>query len=166
MEDWRYIPVVKYLKFHYVNENDTDKELFFKEDWANLHTNLFWLKNKAAFHFQQSGPPLQQDPCNRVNLKKSINDINKRIKRVRYFLFTRFALNFNTYLVVLSQFEVALKLQKLHVSSSLFPFIEERIAPIGIVTNCWNNRKLFSIIRVRDIIRCSNMRDSNTLLKA
>ena len=82
VEDWRYIPVVKYLKFHYVNENETDKEMFFKEDWAHLHTNLFWLKNKAAFHFQQSGPPLQQDPCNRVNLRKSINDINKRIKKV------------------------------------------------------------------------------------
>ncbi len=83
MEDWRYIPVVKHLKLHYVNENETDVELFYKEDWANLHTNMFWLKNKAAFHFQQAGPPLQQDPCNAPNIRNSLNDINKRVKKAR-----------------------------------------------------------------------------------
>ncbi|CAH1791577.1 unnamed protein product [Owenia fusiformis] len=74
--DWRYVPVKKCFLLHYL-DNDGREDLF-PSNSIGLYQNVFATREKAAFHFQQSGPG--GDPYKVSNIRAVSLELDENIR--------------------------------------------------------------------------------------
>ncbi|XP_074641822.1 uncharacterized protein LOC141899427 isoform X2 [Tubulanus polymorphus] len=105
VKEWFYVPIVKKYLFHFTNQDETQKEMFFDNNPVWLYQNIFFKKEKAAFHFQQGATPDSCSPYTGPNLRIAFRIIDKKIRSeidnkrwidVHRWLLTKSLMNQNT----------------------------------------------------------------------
>ncbi|XP_060578920.1 uncharacterized protein LOC132735904 isoform X2 [Ruditapes philippinarum] len=78
IDGWRYVTLKKYFKLHFL-ESASRSEAFFPENPASFYQSVFLTKDRAAFHYQNSGPPHGGDPMSIANVRAVTNFIEKNM---------------------------------------------------------------------------------------
>ncbi|ESO97729.1 hypothetical protein LOTGIDRAFT_152822 [Lottia gigantea] len=78
IDGWRYVPVKKNFLLHFLNTDGIGQENMFAENSSGYYHSVFLSKDRAAFHFQNGGPPRSGDPMSDANIRSvslQLNDI-------------------------------------------------------------------------------------------
>lgn len=78
MDGWRYVTLKKHFQLHFL-ESGTRTELFYPENPAAFYQSVFLSKDRAAFHYQNFGPPQGGDPMSIANVRSVSYAIEKKM---------------------------------------------------------------------------------------
>ncbi|XP_052800800.1 uncharacterized protein LOC128231721 isoform X2 [Mya arenaria] len=76
IDGWRYVTLKKYFKLHFL-ENGARPEIFYPDDPASFFQSIFLSKDRAAFHYQNCGPPQGGDPMSLANVRAVTGHVEK-----------------------------------------------------------------------------------------
>ncbi|XP_053375797.1 uncharacterized protein LOC123534926 isoform X2 [Mercenaria mercenaria] len=78
VDGWRYVTLKKYFQLHFL-ESGSRSQTFYPENPAAFYQSVFLTKDRAAFHYQNSGPPHDGDPMSIANMRAVTNFIEKNM---------------------------------------------------------------------------------------
>ncbi|CAG5123721.1 unnamed protein product, partial [Candidula unifasciata] len=82
-DGWRYAPVVKHFLLHYIQDGGLGTETFFYDDPAYFYSTVFSSPERAAFHYQNGGPPRGGNPLNSSNVRSVVSSMNQKLLQSR-----------------------------------------------------------------------------------
>lgn len=76
LDGWHYVTLKKHFQLHFLVEG-CRPEIFYPGNPASFYQSVFLSKDRAAFHYQNYGPPLGGDPMSIANVKAVTSEIEK-----------------------------------------------------------------------------------------
>ncbi|PVD32773.1 hypothetical protein C0Q70_08219 [Pomacea canaliculata] len=82
-EDWRYLRVNKYFLLHFITDDSLENTKYFPENPAIFYETVFFTKERAAFHYQNDGPPRGGNPNSLTNARIVGQYLDREILRTQ-----------------------------------------------------------------------------------
>ncbi|XP_052234389.1 uncharacterized protein LOC127846943 isoform X4 [Dreissena polymorpha] len=79
IEGWRYVTMTKHFLLHFI-ESGSRTHIFYEDDPASFYKSVFLSKDRAAFHYQNCGPPQGGNPMSPANVRA----VNPHIEKHMY----------------------------------------------------------------------------------